>query len=280
MHQRTAKPGDGEWQPLDWGKTAAGAAIHRAEVHPDKIKRHVFVTLIAFDRARIDLKLQAGTEEPATDAVGADRRTGLVPLEEQPRLLAVFNGGFMARHGNYGMMLDGAVYVPPKDDACAVGIGHDGDIVIASWPALEPKAASLWAWRQTPPCLVEQGAVNPRLAGELASRKWGAAQGGDRDIRRSALALDPSGRTLIYAFGDWVTATLLAEALHAAGAAHAAELDINWSYTRFFFMEQTAEGTPRIAESIVPKLEYSPKSYTQKPAARDFFYVLARPQRP
>jgi hypothetical protein len=276
MYERTAKPGDGAWQPVAYGAIGDRSVIHRTEVHPDKIKRHVFVTLIAFDRAAVELRLQAGTDEPSGDAVGPEGHTGLVPQNEHARLVAVFNGGFMARHGNYGMMLDGAVYVPPKEDACGVALGAGGEIVIGSWPAIEAQASSMRAWRQTPPCLVEAGAKNPALAGEMNSRKWGAAQGGDREIRRSAVALDAGGRTLFYAFGDWVTANLLADALHAAGAVAAAELDINWSYTRFFFIEHPAGAPPRIGESIVPKLEYSPNTYVTKPASRDFFYVVAK----
>jgi hypothetical protein len=255
--------------------TGEKAAIYRTEIHPDKLKKHVFVTFVAFDRTRLRLGLESGTEEPESKAVPADRRTGLVPADLQSRLVAVFNGGFKAKHGSYGMMLRGDVFVPPKDDACTVALTADGGVRIRSWPVLAPDVATMSAWRQAPPCLVEQGEQNPALATEFRTRKWGAAQGGDREIRRSALALDPSGRSLVYAFGDWITAQQLAEALAAAGMHDAAELDINWSYTRFYFMEHGIDG-PQIESSIVPQAKFNKKNYTAKFSFRDFFYVYAR----
>ncbi len=272
MHARTGQEGDGQWKPVPHALVGGDAAVYRADVHPDKIKKHVFVTLIAFDRTRLSLGLESGTQEPESKNVAADKRPGLVPSELQSQLIAVFNGGFKAKHGSYGMMLRGDEFVAPKDDACAVALYEGGDIRIRSWPTLAPEANQMFAWRQAPPCLVEQGELNPRLATEFRTRKWGAAQGGDREIRRSALALDESGRTLVYAFGDWITAGQLAEALKHAGLHDATELDINWSYTRFYFMEHGPEG-PQIAGSIVPKAKFNKKNYTSKFSYRDFFYV-------
>ncbi len=275
MHERTAQPGDGEWKPIAHGLTGAAPALHRAEIHPDKLKKHVFVTFIAFDRKRVSLGLEAGVQEPESKAVPAEKRTGLVPQALQSRLLAVFNGGFKAQHGGYGMMLRGDEYVPPKDDACTVALYPDGGLRIRSWPVLAPEAPKMDAWRQAPPCLVEQGVVNPALASEHVTRKWGAAQGGDREIRRSALALDASGRTLVYAFGDWITASQLADALAAAGLHDATELDINWSYTRFYFVEHASDG-PRLSETIIPKGTVNPARYLTKFDHRDFFYAYLR----
>jgi hypothetical protein len=276
MHARTAKDGDGVWKPVSHDLDGGEPVIHRTEVHPDKIKKHVFVTLMAFDRKRIELGLEAGIQEPVSKAVPRSERTGLVPKELIDRLLVVFNGGFKAKHGSYGMMLRGDVYVPPKEDACAVALYPDGRIRIRSWPVIAPDVAKLRWWRQAPPCLVEQGELNPRLPSEFRTRKWGAAQGGDREIRRSALALDESRRTLLYAFGDWITAGQLAAALAHAGFFDATELDINWSYTRFYFIEHPDDGPPRISGSIVPKAKYNTKNYTSKFSYRDFFYLTLK----
>ena len=277
MFARTAQEGDGQWQPVSHGLDGGKPVVYRAEIHPDKIKKHVFVTLMAFDRTRVELGLESGTQEPESKAVPADKRTGLVPADVQSRLLSVFNGGFKAKHGSYGMMLRGDTFVAPKDDACAVALYPDGRIRIRSWPVLAADASAMLGWRQAPPCLVEQGTLNPELATEFRTRKWGAAQGGDREIRRSALALDESGRALVYAFGDWISAGQLAEALVAAGLFDATELDINWSYTRFYFIEHPSDGPPRISGSIIPKAKYNNKNYTSKFSYRDFFYVTMKP---
>jgi hypothetical protein len=148
---------------------------------------------------------------------------------------------------------------------------------IDSWPKLSADADQFLWYRQTPPCLVIDGKVNPRVRSEHRTRHWGAAVGGVYDIRRSAIALDASGRSLIYAFGDWVTAAELARALAAMGVRWAAQLDINWSYTRFFLFDPAADGPPRIKRTLIPKLEFSRNRYVEKPSYRDFFYVTARP---
>ena len=142
-----------------------GAAIaYQATVHPHKIKGFVFTTIVAFDRSLIDLKMVAGIQEPESKTVPADRRSGLVPKADHNRLLVVFNGGFKAKHGRYGMMLDGDLYVPPKDDACAVAFYSDGSLRIRPWSELVADTGAMSGWRQTPPCLLDGGVVSERLA--------------------------------------------------------------------------------------------------------------------
>jgi hypothetical protein len=158
-----------------------------------------------------------------------------------------------------------------------VGLDDRGRVRVGPWKELGQAEAQLNWFRQTPPCLVVDGKVNPRLDAEHRTRHWGAAVGGVYDIRRSALALDPSGRSVIYAFGDWVTAKEFATALAAMGLTRAAQLDINWSYTRFFLFEQKPDAGPRIRRTLIPKLKYSKNRYVEKPSYRDFFYVTARP---
>jgi hypothetical protein len=275
LYERTAKPEDCTWTP--WSQAGGDPALMAVTtLHPHPIKPHPFVTVVAFDRREVELFLVAGTDEPASKTVPAERRSGLVPRPAQPQLLAVFNGGFMARHGNFGMMVDGDVFVPPKDDACVIGLAQDGSIRIGSWPRIGGELAQARAWRQTPPCLVEGGAPNPRLPEEHHTRRWGAAEDGNREVRRSALGLDPSGRSLLYGFGDWVTATELAAAMKAAGGVDVAQLDINWSYTRFYTFEQVPGAAPRIVATLVPKAKYRPNNYVEEPAHRDFFYAARR----
>jgi hypothetical protein len=273
MHARTAAPGDGRWQPVAASVRDGRAAVYTTTIHPHPIKSWIHVVLVAFDRERIALRLVAGTGEPSTESVAPEHRTGLVPAADQPRLIAVFNGGFMRRHGKYGMWIDGVDHLPPRDDACAVAIDKSERVRIGSYTRIAEDAAELRAWRQTPPCLVERRELEPRLRAEERWKRWGAAEGGKLDIRRSALALH--GRALVYAFGDWVTARELAQALHHAGVTDAAELDINWSFTRFFFVEHDADG-PRLGPSLVPKVKASAERYLRKPSERDFFYVVWR----
>jgi hypothetical protein len=268
----TAQPSDGQWAPYPDGTAPGDAVMFRSLVHPDAIKRFVFVIVIAIDLSRTELRLVAGTDEPDTKEVPAERRTGLVPESDWPAALAVFNGGFMAKHGKHGMKIGADLFVPPRDDACTIAIGRDGGLRIRSWPAVAASEGELAAYRQVPPCLVEQGKLNLELPSETVHRRWGAAEDGKRDVRRTALCLDQSGSVLLYGYGDYIMAAQLAQGMQRAGGYDCTELDINWSYTRFFPVDHSTT-PPALGPSFVEKLEYSKQSYFTKPYFKDFFYL-------
>jgi len=139
----------------------------------------------------------------------------VIPGADLPGLLAVFNGGFMTRHGAWGMMIAGEVFLPPREDGCTVALYRDGSVRIRTFSALSGSVADLLAYRQTPPCLVEQGSVHEALLGGDKPRRWGLSETGGLDIRRSALGLADGGRTLLYGLGEWITPRALAEAMRA-----------------------------------------------------------------
>lgn len=237
------------------------------------------VTLVAADLRRVELRLVAGTQEPKSTEVSPDRRPGLVPTAALPELIAVFNGGFMARHGQYGMRIDGDRFLAPRDEACAIARYHDGALRIAPWSALEPSEPTMAWYRQTPPCLLEGGRPNELF--KTRPKLWGGAENGDKEIRRSAIGLDSDGRTLFYAHGEWTTAEALTAGLAAAGVNDAAELDINWSYTRFLIYGAPAAAgePPPVVETLVPKTKYLKSAYVSRPSDRDFFYLVRSPER-
>jgi hypothetical protein len=256
------------------GAGAGGPALHRSTVHPDPIKSWVEVTIVAVDRARVDLRMVAGTDEPKSADVPKEHRPGLVAPSDLPHLVAVFNGGFMAHHGAFGMRVGADRFLPPRDEACTIGLESDGRVRIAPWTELADVEASFTAWRQTPPCLVTGGQPSELLA--TRPKLFGGAENGEHEIRRSALGVDASGRTLFYAHGEWTTAKALGDALAAAGIASAAELDINWSYTRFVLYAHGDDGAPQATGTLVPKTKYGKRTYVERAADRDFFYLVAR----
>ncbi len=277
LHARTARAGDGEWAPFFEGAPGSPPVGVRTTVHPDPIKPQVYVTVVALDLRRVAIHLVSGTIEPASTGVPPSHRVGRVPSEDQPELLAVFNGGFMERHGHWGMRLGPDVYVPPRDEGCTVALYPDGAVRIRPWPDLAATEATATAWRQTPPCLVDAGTPHPTLLAEPKTRAWGGAVGGAQDIRRSAIGVDPTGRVLFYGSGEWTFARDLAAAMKAAGAANVAELDINWSYTKFLTFGRPAPGAPlEVTGTLVPKTKHTRYGYVEKPAERDFFYVTRR----
>jgi hypothetical protein len=251
--------------------------MYKSLVHPHPIKGFVFVAIVAVDLRRAELHLVAGTEEPQSKTVPEERRPGLIPAEHQADLLGVFNGGFMARHGAYGVMIAGEPFVPPRKDACTIALLRDGVVRVEPWAELEASKVGMRAFRQTPECLIHRGALHPDLDSEHAAKKWGSMQNGDRETRRSAIGLDASGQILFYGLGEWTIAKDLAVAMKAAGCVVAAELDINWSYTRFLLFGRPSPGEPlQVVSTLVPKTEHTRLGYVSKASQKDFFYLKRR----
>jgi len=271
---KSTETSDGTWEPLVAGPAGKPTLLYRTIVHPHPIKHDVYAAIVAIDLTRTDVLLVAGTEEPETKTVAESKRTGLVPAADQADLLVVFNGGFMAKHGKYGMMLDGEELLAPREDACAVAKRKDGSLWIGPWLELKGKNDELAYYRQTPACLIAKGELHGDLDDDFKRKKWGGQNDGRKDTRRSAVGLDAGGKVLYYALGEWVFAKDLAVAMKAAGVVSAAQLDINWSYTRFLMMGRPGPGDPlQVVSTLVPKIEHTKRGYVEKASTRDFFYV-------
>ncbi len=275
--EKVAARGDGTWTAMpDAALPGAPAAMWKSLVHPDPKRSWAAVAIVAIDLSRIDLHVMAGTVEPYNKHVPREQRPGIVPTAQHADLLAVFNGGFKATHGHYGMMVDGVSILPPRDIACTVGFFRDGGVRIGTWSDMKEREPELRAYRQAPPCLVEDGSTHKALTFEY-NRDWGAAVGGETVIRRSAIGIDQSGRTLFYALGDAVTARSLAAALVAAGARNAAQLDINHSYPRFLQYEKASPNEPPKAKcGLIPDLVFTTWEYVSESNPRDFFYLTRK----
>lgn len=280
--QDVAAEGDGSWFALDDGRAAEpGGALGpmvKALVHPDSKRKYAAVAVVAIDLSRMELKLVAGVQEPLSHAVPDAHRVGLVAKDDLPRLVAAFNGGFRAVHGQYGMKLGADVFLPPRDIACTVALlaAPARPVEIGTWKTLKARDAELAAYRQTPPCLVEGGTPNPNLS-EYA-RGWGATVSGETLIRRSAIGVDEKGTTLFFGMGDALSAQSLGVAMKAAGARDAAQLDVNYSYPRFLlYADGKAAGDPPEAiASLIADVKFRRGEYAQEPALRDFFYLVRK----
>ncbi len=149
----------------------------------------MYAAIVAIDRRRVDLRFIAGTDEPASKSVPREHRPGVIPAADHPDLLAVFNGGFMAKHGAGNAHR--RRHLPP-----AQGRGLHGGLRQRRLPpdphvdGLAPAAATIDAFRQTPPCLLEQGAMNPLLESDPKTKRWGS-----RRRARSRSAAPPSAST-------------------------------------------------------------------------------------
>ncbi len=266
---------DGKWIPMA-DASGQAPAMWKTLVHPDAKRSFAAVAIVAIERKLIDLHLVAGKVEPSSAAVPMDRRPALVPESDQAEPVAAFNGGCKAQHGHWGMMLDGETYVAARDVGCTIALMKDGSLRIGTWKdALQPAEGDMRWYRQTPPCLVENGEIHKALESEYA-KGWGAAVGGETVIRRSALGLDATGRYLYFGLGDALTAQSLARAMKAAGSVSAAQLDVNYAYPRFLVYERPNGGTPKAKSAIIPDIKFRLAEYVGEPALRDFFYLTRK----
>jgi len=237
----TAQPGDGEWSPVGAPNDRARASVSmvRSVVHPHAAARYVSVEIVALDLERLDIRFALGTKDVEGKKVPAGVPVGLVPVSEQSRLLAVFNGGFQEQHGHFAMGLQGFMVGHPRPDACAFVSTEVGAFKLATWARLEP-TQSFRFFRQTPPCLLENGEFHAQLL-KGNSKIWAGHNPNIVTRRRSALGVDSSGKVLFYAVGVEAEPLQLAQALKVAGAVAAAELDINWAWTKMVFFRDAAD---------------------------------------
>ena len=91
------------------------------------------------------------------------------------------------------------------------------------------------------------------------------------------MGLDASGKVLFVGIGDFTTATAIADAMHHAGAANVAQLDVNFSFPKFVTYEPRSAGSSDLlATPLTQHFEYTEDDYIRKPAERDFFYLTRR----
>lgn len=278
--ERTKAAGDGVWTPVSVhtpsGKASSGSPVYRTVIHPHKIRPFVVVEIVAIDLSRLDMQLVGGTEEPEGSSVPVEKRPGLVPPAELDSLVAVTNGGFKKRHGGHGIAVPGAVLAPPKPELCTFARTKSGAFRLGTWSSLASEQAEFAWFRQTAPCLIEGGTKNPDLASEYRAKKWGGAEDGNKEIRRSAIGVGADPGVLYFAISDYSTAEWLADGLAAAGITAAAQLDINYSYTRFIVYERGGPGDLRATSPLLKDLKAPRNEYWKEPSERDFFYLRWR----
>jgi hypothetical protein len=271
---RVAAPGDGQWQVA--ASAGHGPVMYKTVLHPDAKRPFAALAVVVMDLAKLRLRATPGLSEPRPKSpIPGDVRTGLVHERDLDTLLAVFNGGFLTLHGNYGMMVDGRRLIEPRPTSCTIAIYRDGTMRIRSWPEVEKTEPQMEAFRQTPQCLVEQGRYNPALHSENTA--WGAAVGGNTVIRRSALGMSQDGALVYFGMGDALTAKSVADGMQAAGAYDIAQLDVNHSFPRFMFYNKNPEVPGEfLVTGLIPNFTFTPADYVKKASFRDFFYVTRR----
>jgi hypothetical protein len=276
----TQAAGDGEWRPL--GDAALGElaalqpyALFRSTVHPHPRNSFVRMDVVAIDLNQLRLGWVIGSKDEGAGRLASLQTPGLVPAGHQSQTLAVFNGGFQARHGWWGMQSDGITIVPPKSHGCTIALFQDSHVSLAPWHELNGRSSDIKVARQAPPCLLHNDEIHPDLL--LGKVKIWAGQNTDlKTRRRSAAGLSSDGKILFFAIGTETQAIDLARGLLAVGAGSAIQLDINWAWARLLVVGRR-DDKPRPTSSLLPQALYGKNEFFSRPSERDFFYVWRPP---
>ncbi len=130
-------------------------------IRPDVTRKTSVVHVALWDPRLVQLHTMAGVAEPksATGATGP----GEIPREPLvlKRVCAAMNAGFQALHGEFGMMSDGIVYLPPKPYAATIAELSDGSTAFGTWPEDASIPASFTSYRQNMTPMVLDGKFNP-----------------------------------------------------------------------------------------------------------------------
>jgi hypothetical protein len=201
------------------------------------------VYIIAWDPRQLSLDMVAGTREPlsATGALGS----GMIPRDKNTvdNVVAAFNGGFQALHGEFGMMERGTVYLEPKPYAATIASLENGDTGFGTWgPDTQHIPSELRSYRQNLTPLVEDGVANPFKRGW-----WGGAPPGapsPTHTIRTGLCLTREGY-LAYFWGTSLDQHGLARAMNATRCDYGVHLDMNAGHAGFEFFKVQPNGQAR-----------------------------------
>ncbi len=227
------------------------------------------VALLSFDQQLVTLALHSGT----VDAGPTGWRFGpVIGGAERGRLVAAFNGGFKLSTGSGGFESHGRTAVPLRSGLGSVVTYADGRTDIGSWNQEVPvNGRAVVSVRQNLVVLIDHGSPAPTLGCMLC---WGATLGRVSDPARSALGITADGR-LVWAGGEHLTTTELANALLAARVVRAVELDINPEWVAAYLYGHRGGHGPLAPVPIVPGQPGVPGQFLE-PYGRDFFAVSAR----
>ena len=225
------------------------------------------VTLLRFDQRLVHLALHAGSGEPGGQGWTYGDRIG---ASEIHRVLAAFNGGFKLSYSSVGFMADGRVAVPLTAGLGSIVTYRNGTTDIGAWqqgvPARGLRIASVL---QNVHLLVDRGVASPTIHNCIEGC-WGGTLGGGPDVARSALGITGDGQ-LVWAAGEHLSPSMIAQALIDAGVVRAVELDINPEWIAAYLYIHHPGGPSAVP--VVPGQLGIPGRLLA-PYSRDFFTIL------
>jgi hypothetical protein len=297
-----ALPGEGQWNPQEkdpFIRRIEGLppAFLTTYIRPDRSRKVVRVFIALWDPRQVELHMMAGTVEPKT-ATG-ETGPGLIPRDPavMKRVVAASNAGFQALHGEFGMMADGVVYLPPKPYAATVGVLRDGSTAFGSWPEDTSIPPNVLSYRQNMTVMVQDEKFNP-----YGRTWWGGTPPGWADKThtvRTGICLTKE-RFIAYFYGADLAPEALAQAMIQTRCSFGIALDMNAGHSglEFYKVAPSEEFEPLgrplsydwEAEGSVPGLDgwkFRGRRFIRgmglmnfpryiKREARDFFYMTLR----
>ena len=249
---------EGKWRPLDQDpfiltNPGAPAPFVTTFIPTDRKRAYSQIFITLWDPRQVALHSVSGTVEPksATGETG----TGLVPRTPEviSRLVAGFNGGFQATHGEFGMMAEGVVYLPPKPYAATVAELSDGSTGFGTWPASETVPDNIVSLRQNMTPLVMDGVINP-----YKRNWWGGVPPGWTDEARTVRSgvCMTKENFAAYFYGSSIDADHLALAMQSARCQYGIHLDMNPGHTGLEFYRTAKTGElPDVGHKLEPQWE-------------------------
>lgn len=208
-------------------------------IRGDRRRKATRVYVALWDPRLVQLNMMAGTNEPksATGATGP----GLIPREPKvlKKVAAAMNAGFQALHGEYGMMGDGVVYLPPKPYAATVAVVADGSTAFGSWPNDPTIPSDIRSFRQNMTVMVQDEKFNP-----YGRTWWGGTPPGWEDKThtvRTGICQTKEG-FVAYFYGADLSPRALARAMIQTRCAFGVALDMNAGHSGLEFYRVAPDG--------------------------------------
>ena len=262
-------PGEGAWSPyIQDGLGSIDA--YRTYLQPDPTRPYAFVAIVAFNLLKTHLHYILGSKEPYSP--DSPPRSGQIPSEDLAagHLLATFNGGFKATHGQFGAMSGQILALPPREDLGTIAIYRDHKVVIGEWGSDIIPSAEILDWRQNGPMVIHDDKVNPEIYNN-SPKDWGYTVDDVSPTWRSGVGTGAGGHILYYFAGPKLTMEALANSMRETGADEALQLDINNYWVHFAAVRASKEKL--VPEPLVPEAMCENIDRYLHPYTRDFFYL-------
>jgi hypothetical protein len=273
--------GEGTWKPVTLpllrrftpgpDQKRPPAYFYTTTIRPDPKRPYAEAQVIAIDMRQLELRMQAGYEDPKPTA--GPPGEGRLPHDPDVvgRVVATFNGAFKTTHGEYGMMVDGRVLVPPVRGAASVVVDRAGNAGLGNWPNLDGVPDEIVSFRQNLDPLIEDGKINP-----TGRYIWGwELEGQGVMTQRTALCVTPSEQ-LYYVWAEETDGPTLAQTLRQIGCSYGVHLDMNPKHCGFVYTRLEDVRAGRYTTELAhPGMKILPDKYLRN-SAKDFFYLVLR----